>query len=144
MNKNEISDELLKGLTELEESGDIVITHTNPELLAKKLSSAIVEKWAFEFLDTPPDVVVIDEYSNTSKQYLCQTFDLSEKEAGASIVDFIDLLSSSRSLREVADLVSHQGYQEIAFGAYYCSHLKRGEYYSSGYLDWRKEINAGV
>lgn len=142
MNKNEIAEEILKGLVDLEDSGDIVITNTNPELLAKRLSSTLVEKWAFEFLEVPPDVVVIDECFSIAKQNLCQIFDLKGSEAEMAMNNFIDLLSFNRSNREIADLLSHQGYEEIAFGAYFCCHIKMGEYYSREYLDWRKNVYA--
>ncbi len=76
-----------------------------------------------------------------STAHLEKSFALGADEAHAAVERFLRYLEASRTPKEVAELICHQGYQEVALGAFFCSHLKRGEYYSLDYLDWRKAHN---
>ena len=138
-----ISARLLSELQQLEQSGDLVIAHHAPSMLADRLCDAIVRQWANEFFDEPPPEVVIESSLRSSERHLFERFGLDQ--AGARIVAraFIDRLATTRTLREVAELITHQGAQEIADGAYFCVHLDKGEYYSLSYLNWRSEQYSG-
>lgn len=144
MDNNELKRKLLEGLLELEKLGEIVITNPNPSLVADHLKARIVEAWASEFIKAPPYEVVIESSIESSTRYLVQEFSMQASEARIILEKFINHLSGSRTLMEVSDLVSHQGYQEIAFGAYYCFNLMLGSYYSTEYLNWRKEIYSSI
>ncbi|MCY1215663.1 hypothetical protein D3C87_960610 [compost metagenome] len=132
-----ISAKLLSELQQLEQSGDLVIAHHAPSMLADRLCDAIVRQWANEFLDEPPPEAVIESSLRSSERHLCERFGLDETGARIVARAFIDRLAATRTLREVAELITHQGAQEIADGAYFCVHLDKGEYYSWSYLDWR-------
>lgn len=142
MNKEELEKMLLESLRDLEEAGDIVITYPDSSVVARKLSSRIISLWAREFVEVPPCEVLIGDCRENSAACINRKFGLDEKVALNTVAEFVDNLSTSRTLQEVSGLVCHQGYQEIALGAYYCGYLKKGDYYSLGYLDWRKEINS--
>jgi hypothetical protein len=142
MNKEDLEKMLLESLCDLEEVGDIVITYPDSSVIARRLSSRIISLWAREFVEAPPCEVVISSSTENSAAYISRKFGLDENVALNTVSEFVGNLSASRTLQEISDLVCHQGYQEIALGAYYCSYLKRGDYYSLGYLDWRKEINS--
>lgn len=142
MDRQELCSELLAGLIDLEESGDIVITHSIPRSLADKLASIVIRHWASDFSEFPPPDLLIQDSLEMSSKFLSEEFGLSEPNARSTMEEFHNMLKSRRSATEVADLVAHQTSSEIALGAYYCVVLQRGEYYSSGYLDWRKEFYA--
>ena len=142
LNVSELTDKLLAGLLELEQSGDIVITHPSPHVLAELLGTTLIHSWAAEFLDEPPSEIVIEGTLNSAAKYLKEYFGIDESLSRQTVDNFLRGFRGWKSLREVAELVSHQGTEEIALGAYYCVHQKRGEYYSADYLDWRKEYYA--
>ncbi|BEP53033.1 hypothetical protein GmRootV118_02770 [Variovorax sp. V118] len=141
--RDAISAKLLSELQQLEQSGDLVIAHHAPSMLADRLSDAIVQQWASEFFEEPPPEVVIEMSLRSSARQLTEHFGMDEASACSVARGFMDRLASTRTLREVAELVTHQGAQEIADGAYFCVHLDKGEYYSPGYLDWRKARYSG-
>lgn len=140
MDRQELCSKLLVGLIDLEESGDIVITHAIPRSLADRLASIVIRHWASDFSESPPPDLLIQDSLEMSSKFLCEEFGLSEPNARSTMEEFHNILKSRRSITEVADLVAHQSSPEIALGAYYCVVLQRGEYYSRGYLDWRKEF----
>lgn len=142
MNVSELTDKLLAGLLELEQSGDIVITHPTPHVLAELLGTNLIQSWAAEFLDEPPSEVVIEGALNSTAKYFKENFDIDESSSRQTVDNFLRSFLGWKSLREVAELVSHQGTEEIALGAYFCTHLKRGVYYSMDYIEWRKEYYA--
>ncbi|MGJ7575802.1 hypothetical protein ACSFBX_35205 [Variovorax sp. RB2P76] len=133
-----IAAKLLSELQLLEESGDLVITHHVPSILAERLCDAIIQRWAGEFLDEPPPEVVIEASAHSTAHRLSKDFGMNETDAQAISRSFLDLLGATRSRQELAELANHQGPQEMAVGAYYCVKLGLGAYYSNGYLNWRK------
>lgn len=137
MDASEISQALLEGLEELEQAGDLVITHSAPLELAEKLRAKLIERWADEFVVMPPHEVVIADGVSSASKYLTAKFRVTPTEALSMVQRFVETLRPQRTLTELADLIAHQGHQDIALGAYYCVHLARGEYYDPGYLDWR-------
>lgn len=140
MNRAELADALLKGLLKLEHDGDLVITHAMQAVVADRLCSHIIHTWARQSLDLEPDELIIEDMLSAVPHYLQDQFDLSAPDAKAITKQFIQSLENGRTIRELAELLSHQGYQEIGKGAYFCIHLKRGEYYSMDYLDWRAKL----
>ena len=58
------------------------------------------------------------------------------------VESFIEHIGSNRTKSAVAEFISHQGAAEVAEGAYFCIQLRRGEYYGTAYLDWRKQFYA--
>jgi hypothetical protein len=137
VNPTDLKSTLLAGLLELEQSGDIIITNPAPQVLADQLSAKLIDAWGSQSLDVPIEAV-IDTGMKSAVAALAKIFNLSSAEATAAVESFVRSLGDSRDPREVAELISHQGAQEIAYGAFFCSHLRRGKYYSSDYLDWRK------
>jgi len=81
--------------------------------------------------------VVIESGGNAAAEYLRRHFNLNAVDSHIVTQQFLDNLSTSRTKTELAELISHQGHQEIAHGAYFCVHLKLGEYYDQDYLEWR-------
>ena len=65
-----------------------------------------------------------------------------ESDARSVVEKFVSHLLVKRPPGLVAELVTHQGPEDVALGAYYCMHLQQGEYYDSGYLEWRKGVYA--
>ena len=143
MDANGIAQALLEGLVELEHAGDLVITHSAPLELAEMLGSKLIERWANEFVVMPPHEVVVADGVRSATKYLQATFDVAYPEALLVVERFVEDLRAQRTLTELADLVAHQGHQDIAMGAYYCVHLARGKYYDSGYLAWRSTVQRG-
>lgn len=141
MDTTELTASLLAGLVELEQSGDVVIVHPIPSALAGRLCARLVRDWGQAFLKEPPFEFAIDLGMKQSARYLEECFALGTDEACCAVEKFVRYLGSNRTPMEVAELISHQGFQEVALGAFFCSHLQRGEYYSSHYLDWRKAHN---
>ena len=139
LNLSALTDQLLAGLLELEQSGAIVITHPMPQVLADGLAAKLMQQWAAEFLDEPPCEIVIEATRNAAAHYLAGKFGFDAAASRQTVDRFLDSFRSWKSLREIAELLTHQGTQEIALGAYYCIHLQRGEYYSGDYIEWRKE-----
>lgn len=137
MDASGIAQALLEGLVELERAGDLVITHSAPLELAEKLSSNLVERWANEFVVMPPHEVVIADGIRSATKYLQAKFGVAYPEALLVVERFVEDLRAQRTVADLADLIAHQGHQDIAMGAYYCVYLARGKYYDSGYLDWR-------
>lgn len=137
MNCTDLKSTLLDALLELEQSGDIVIIHAVPQALADRILARLAAQWASDSLDIPIEAV-IDTGMRSAAIVLANVFNLGSGEATSAVGMFLRDLGESRSPREVAELVAHQGAQEIAFRAFFCSHLRRGDYYSSDYLDWRK------
>jgi hypothetical protein len=137
VNSAELQSVLLAGLLELEQSGDIVITNPAPQVLADQLCAKVVGQWADQSLDVPLEAV-IDTGIKSASAALVRVFNLESAEATSAVERFVRSLGESRSPKEVAEILAHQGAQEIAFGAFFCSHLGKGSYYSSDYLDWRK------
>ncbi len=137
MNHTDLKSTLLAGLLELEQSGDIVITNPAPQVLADQLSEKLINQWCSQSLDVPIEAV-IDTGMKSAATALVKIFNLGSVEATAAVERFVRSLGESREPKEVAELISHQGAQEIAYGAFFCSHLRQGKYYSSDYLDWRK------
>jgi hypothetical protein len=144
MKRNDLAEELLAGLLALEQNGNLVITHTSPQELADELCSKVIQKWAREFMDSPPSEVVIANGVEAASRYLTTVFTISGTEARLAVEGFISQLRQTRPLGMVAELVAHQGPEDVALGAYYCVHLQRGEYYDSGFLEWRKEVYASA
>lgn len=144
MNNEELKIKLLEGLLELEQLGELVITNPNPALVAEYLKAKVIEAWASEFIEAPPFEVVVENCIESSTRYLVQEFNMQSAEARNILEKFIKHLSNNRTLIEISDLVSHQGYQEIACGAYFCFNLRRGDYYSLAYLNWRTEFYSSV
>jgi len=142
MNRAELLNALLAELVKLENSCDLVITHPAPLYVADQLCSAVIQWWGKEFLDELPSEVVIENGILESSRHLQELFDLSEEEARSTVVSFVRQLSTDRTRNEVAILISHQGHQEIAHGAYYCKYLALGSYYDEGYLHWRAGVYA--
>jgi hypothetical protein len=137
MDLSDISQSLLEGLVELEQAGDLAITHAAPIELADKLRSKLVERWAKEFVAMPPHEVVIANGIRSATGYLETKFSVPHEQALSVVRRFMEDRRAERTLPELADLVAHQGYQDIALGAYYCVHLGRGKYYDPDYLTWR-------
>lgn len=137
MNSTDLKSTLLAGLLELEQSGELVITNPAPQALADQLYAKLIGQWGSESLDVPIEAV-IDTGMRSAATALVKIFNLGSDEAVSAVERFVRSLGESRAPKEVAELVAHQGAQEIAFGAFFCSHLRRGEYYSSDYLDWRQ------
>lgn len=140
MNQSQISDCLLAGLGDLENSGDLVITHTSPRSLADKLCSLLVNQWSAEFFDEPPYEVVVENCIQSCTSVLHRNFSIGELEARSAVKTFLHEIGARRTLRDLCELVSHQGEIEISDGTYYCICLGNGSdsYYSDGYLDWRR------
>lgn len=138
MERRELAEALLAGLIDLETSGDVVLIHSAPSALADRLCSAILQRWSREFQVDPPEEVVIEEGIQASSRCLEQAFGIEAEQALVMVRDFVRSLAADRTRREMAQLLSHQGPQEIADGAFYCIHLRRGDYYSPAYLAWRK------
>jgi|GEM_PF-543411 len=128
---------LLAGLVELEQSGDLVIIDPIPLTLAEHLCAKVMRDWGLEHLDEPIELAV-ELGLKQSTTYIEKSFALGADEARAAVEKFLRYLESNRTPKEVAELICHQGYQEVALGAFFCSHLQRGEYYGMDYLDWRK------
>ena len=139
MNVDQMSRVLLEGLQELEREGDLVITCTAPQKLAEALSSRIVQQWAKESVEILPHEVVIADTIKSGAEYLNRAFSLPHPEALAVVERFVEDRRSERTLSELADLVAHQGHQDIAMAAYYCIQLRMGRYYDQGYLAWRSK-----
>jgi hypothetical protein len=137
MNSADLKSTLLAGLLELEQSGDIVITNPAPQVLADRLGAKLIDKWGSESLDVPIEAT-IDAGMKSAAAALVKIFQLDSAEATSAVEKFVRSLGESREPKEVAELIAHQGVQEIAFGAFFCSHLRKGKYYSSDYLDWRE------
>jgi len=137
VNCTDLKSTLLAGLLELEQSGDLVITNPAPQALADQLSEKLIGQWGSESLDFPIEAV-IDTGMRSAATALVKIFNVGGSEAISSVESFVRSLGESRAPREVAELIAHQGAQELAFGAFFCSCLRKGEYYSSDYLDWRK------
>jgi hypothetical protein len=137
VNSTDLKSTLLAGLLELEQSGDIVITNPAPQVLADQLSTKLIDQWGRQSLDVPIEAV-IDTGMKSAATALVKIFNLGSAEATSAVERFVRSLGESREPKEVAELISHQGAQEIAYGAFFCSHLRQGKYYSSDYLDWRK------
>ena len=137
MNSTDLNSTLLAGLLELEQSGDLVITNPAPQALAEALGARVIKQWGSESLDVPIEAV-IDAGMKSSAKALAEIFNVGNSEATSAIETFVRSLGERRTPREVAELIAHQGAQEIALGAFFCSHLRQGDYYSSDYLDWRK------
>ncbi len=97
--------------------------------------------WGKESLDDPIESV-LDSGMKSSAASLARIFTLSSAEAASVVQSFLRSLGVTRTPREVAELVAHQGSEEIAIGAFFCTHLKHGEYYSADYLEWRKNHHA--
>jgi hypothetical protein len=142
MNATEMSQVLLDGLIELERSGDLVITHASPLQLADDLCSRVIQHWSNEFASAPPDELVIADAIRSSTKYLHEIFSLSREQALEAVERFVEARRSERTLTALAELLAHQGPQEIAMGAYYCVHLQMGPYYGEAYLAWRSEQNS--
>lgn len=140
MEANEVSQCILEGLVELEESGDLVITHAAPLVLAEKLGTRLIELWAREFVDSPPHEVVIAGCIKAATRHL-EGFGLEHEAALSAVSRFVKDRQRERTLGELADLLAHQGSREIAMGSYYCVHLGRGKYYDPDYLTWRSTTN---
>jgi hypothetical protein len=138
MDPSELTSVLLAGLLDLEKSGDLVITHSSPGALADQLCAQIVKHWGKVSLDVPIEAV-IDTGTKSATQNLAEVFGLADAEASAVMKSFVRSLGERRTPREVAELIAHQGPAEIACGAFFCSYLRRGAYYSSDYLDWRED-----
>lgn len=142
MDASGIAQALLEGLVELEQAGNLVITHSAPLELAEELSSKLIERWANEFIVMPPHEVVITDGIRSATRYLQAKFGVPYPEALLMVERFVEELRAQRTLADLADLVAHQGHQDIAMGAYYCVHLARGRYYDSGYLAWRSSAQS--
>lgn len=138
MDAGAISQVLLKGLLDLEKAGDLVITNNSPQSLAEDLCSKLIERWADNFESMPPHEVVIADSISCCTKYLQKHYDLPYPRAHSVVERFVDDRRRERTLAELAELLAHQGCQEIAMGAYYCVHLEGGTYYDMGYLAWRK------
>ncbi len=137
MNSTDLKSALLAGLLELEQSGDIVITNPAPQAVADQLAAKLIDQWGSQSLDIPIEAV-IDTGMKSAATALVKIFNLGSVEATSAVESFVRSLGESRAPKEVAELIAHQGAQEVAFGAFFCSHLRKGQYYSSDYLDWRK------
>lgn len=85
MNQSQISDCLLAGLVDLENSGDLVITHTSPRSLADKLCSLLVNQWSAEFFDEPPYEVVVENCIQSCTSVLRRNFSIGELEARSAV-----------------------------------------------------------
>lgn len=140
MNPSQISDCLLAGLVDLENSGDLVITHTSAKSLADKLCSLLVNQWGAEFSVEPPYEVVVENCIQSCTSILHRNFSIEEAEARPAVKTFLREIGARRTLRDLCELVWHQGDLEISDGTYYCICLGNGSdsYYSDGYLAWRK------
>ncbi|WP_447915471.1 hypothetical protein [Delftia acidovorans] len=143
MNQSQISECLLAGLVDLENSGDLVITHNSSRSLAEKLCSLLINQWSAEFLDEPPYEVVIENCIHSCTSILHRNFSIEEVDARSAISTFLREIGARRTLRDLCELVSHQGDIEISDATYYCICLGNGSdsYYSDGYLAWRRKRN---
>ncbi len=141
MDQSQISSCLLAGLIDLENAGDLVITHTSPKSLADKLCSLLVNQWGAEFFDEPPYEVVVENCIQSCTSILHRNFSIEEVEARSAVKTFLREIGARRTLRDLCELVSHQGDIDISDGTYYCICLGNGSdnYYSDGYLSWRRE-----
>ena len=137
MNLTNLTSSVLAGLLELEQSGDLVLTHPAPIFLAERLCAKVIQDWGKESLDEPIESA-LDLGMKQSVSHIEEIFKVSASEAESALEIFVRDLGATRSPREVAELICHQGAEEIALGAFFCAHLQRGDYYSSDYLDWRK------
>lgn len=139
MNQAQISACLLAGLVQLEDSGDVVMTHSNPKALADQLGSLLVKEWGAEFFDEPPYEVIVENCIQSCTSILQRKFSMEEVEARSAISRFLREIGADRTRRELCELVSHQGDMEISDGTYYCICLGNGSdtYYSEHYLRWR-------
>lgn len=140
MDTKKLTASLLAGLVELEQSGDLVIIDPIPLVLAERLCARVIRDWGQACLDEPIELA-IELGLKLSTRHLEERFALSADDAHSAVEKFFRYLGSNRTPKEVAELICHQGYEEIALGAFFCSHLQRGEYYGLDYLDWRKAHN---
>ena len=142
MDRDKLDAVLLEGLLELEVSDDIVITHSIPSSLAKRISSHLLQAWVGEFCQSIPFELHIHDSLMATANIVHREFDISESDAQSIVEQFHTELLQERTLREFSELVWHQGNHELAAGAYYCVVLRRGKYYSRDYLDWRTDYYA--
>lgn len=116
-----------------------MITCTAPQKLAEALSSRIVQQWAEVSVEILPDEVVIADTIKSRAEYLNRAFSLPHPEALAVVERFVEDRRSARTMSKLADLVAHQGHQDIAICAYYCIQQRMGRYYDQGYMAWRSK-----
>ncbi|ULR91391.1 hypothetical protein [Comamonas sp. B21-038] len=99
MNQAQISTCLLAGLVQLEDSGDVVMTHSNLKALADQLGSLLVKEWGAEFFDEPPYGVMVENCIQSCTSILQRKFSMDEAEARSAVSRFLREIGADTTRR---------------------------------------------
>ncbi len=142
MNKELMIESLDKALSELEASGDLVVTTAIPSDVSEALYLSIINQLesCAENDDLPPAEIRIEAILSKSSDYIVNLFSLTINEAKEVSYNFYKYCKGFKSELEIADYFAHEGPMEIALTAYFCIELGKDRFGDSEYLDWRQEI----
>ncbi|MFM2479522.1 hypothetical protein [Celerinatantimonas sp. MCCC 1A17872] len=135
-----------KAISDLEDSGEIVVTTTTYGKVSEYLYEVVRDELCDEYNQTSealqlPELRIESTLSKSISQ-LHKVFDLSLDNAENLAYEFYAYCRHTRTELEIADYFSHEGPLEVALTAYYCCQLGKNRFGNSNYLKWRQEIYA--
>jgi hypothetical protein len=142
---SKITEELLKerilaALNQSEEKGDLVITTNIPGAIANTIIHTLAD---ICFKEQEATLALIEcsipDLLEQTAGYVVKKFAVDEARAKEIVNTFYHRLLKRLTMRQTAELISHEAPQEIALLSYYCVELKNCDGRTDGYLDWRKK-----
>ncbi|MES2261138.1 MAG: hypothetical protein V4724_21695 [Pseudomonadota bacterium] len=126
LNEKCIVDGISQALKDLEEQGELVITSTTPEKLARLIFHAALENWFKEMgeIEEPIECTITHLLGRTVAETEAK-FDLQNSRAREVVNSYYREWLKTRSIKEIAEIFWHETPQEMANRAYY--HIELGK-----------------
>lgn len=137
-----------KAISDLETSGEIVVTTTLSGKISEYLYAAVRDELCSEYNkeadSLPLPEVRIESILSNCIPKLQKVFGLPLGDADNLAYKFYKDCRKTRTELEIADYFSHEGPLEIALTAYYCCKLGKDRFGDSNYIEWRNKVYSNL
>jgi hypothetical protein len=130
-------DGISAALKALEEQGELVITSSTPEKLARHIFHSALEPWfkESESLDEPIECTITHLLEQTVTEVEA-TFSLSNLRAREIVNSYYKEWLKTRSIKEIAEIFWHETPTEMANRAFYHIELGKPDNRDLEYTEW--------
>ncbi|WP_428241048.1 hypothetical protein [Gynuella sp.] len=135
-----IVEKIFDTLKALEAQGELVITSTVPQSIARTIFHAAIEDWLKELdVGHEPMECTMPYLLDQTCSELSHRFAIDSVRAREIINAYYSQWCKTRSIKEIAEIYWHETPSEMAKRAYWSVVMKKPDNRNLDYLEWRKQ-----
>lgn len=140
MEYDSVLEKITSSLKSLEEQGELVITTTMPDSIARVIFHSALEAWLEKSgVENEPMECTMQYLLDQTCSEILKRFSVDLDQAKDIVNSYYVLWCKTRSIKEIAEIYWHETPSEMARRAYYCIAMGKSDDRDVDYLDWRKQ-----